>query len=406
MRRILPAGLLIIAAGMTEAAAQPLPPGPGQQTVQQVCSVCHDLTRVVDGGRSRTSWETTLHMMVNAGAPLPADQFATTLDYLATHFPERPAPPAKVIAGPVAITIAEWVVPTPGARPHDPLAARDGSLWYTGQMANQLGRLDPKTGQFRLFPTGAALAGPHGLVEDAKGAIWFTANFSAAIGRLDPADGRLTRYPLPDPSARDPHTPIFDHDGILWFTVQNGNRIGRLDPTTGAIRLIAVPTPNARPYGLAIDPAGVPYFVEFGTNKLARIDPKTLVIHEFPLPDPESRPRRLAIGADGVIWYTDFARGMLGRFDPKTGDVTEFASPSGPRAEPYGITIAKGAIWYSESATRPNTLVRFDPERAQFQSFEILPSGGGVVRNMMATPAGDLVLAESGVNRIALVQVK
>ena len=38
-------------------------------------------------------------------------------------------------------------MPTPKSRPHDPALAPDGSLWYTGQLANKLGRLDPKTGQ-------------------------------------------------------------------------------------------------------------------------------------------------------------------------------------------------------------------------------------------------------------------
>ena len=38
---------------------------------------------------------------------------------------------------------------TPNSRPHDPAVAPDGSLWYTGQRANKLGRLDPQTGQFK-----------------------------------------------------------------------------------------------------------------------------------------------------------------------------------------------------------------------------------------------------------------
>ena len=53
---------------------------------------------------------------------------------------------------------------------------------------------------------------------------------------------------------------------------------------------------------------------------------------------------------------------------------------------------------------RPNTRVRFDTETARFQTW-VIPSGGGVVRNMMATADGNLVLACSGVNRIALVEV-
>ena len=49
----------------------------------------------------------------------------------------------------------------------------------------------------------------------------------------------------------------------------------------------------------------------------------------------------------------------------------------------------------------PNTLVRFDPRTKQFSSSPI-PSGGGVVRNMVSTPDGRLYLACSGVNKVAI----
>ncbi|MGH8055916.1 MAG: virginiamycin B lyase family protein, partial [Candidatus Entotheonellia bacterium] len=62
-------------------------------------------------------------------------------------------------------------------------------------------------------------------------------------------------------------------------------------------------------------------------------------------------------------------------------------------------------LWYSEAGVKPNTLVRFDPQTEKFQTWGI-PSGGGVVRHMDATPEGNLALACSGVNGIALVQVK
>ena len=54
---------------------------------------------------------------------------------------------------------------------------------------------------------------------------------------------------------------------------------------------------------------------------------------------------------------------------------------------------------------RPNTLVRFDPASEKFQTW-IIPSGGGVVRNMMTNHDGNIVMAESGVDRIALVEIK
>ena len=129
-----------------------------------------------------------------------------------------------------------------------------------------------------------------------------------------------------------------------------------------------------------------------------------MAVREYPLPNAESRPRRIAITSDDAIWYSDYSRGYLGRLDPKTGAVKEWASPSGPQSQPYGITALKDVIWYSESAVKPNTLVRFDPKTEKFQTW-IIPSGGGVVRNMMATASGDLALACSGVNRVALVTV-
>src|SRR5713101_7375002 len=59
------------------------------------------------------------------------------------------------------ISIKEWVVPTPGSRPHDPLATPDNAIWYTGQFANVLGRLDPQTGQITEYRLKTPHAGPH-----------------------------------------------------------------------------------------------------------------------------------------------------------------------------------------------------------------------------------------------------
>jgi virginiamycin B lyase len=382
-----------------------LPEGNGQTIVHDACGSCHSLASVVNAAHNRNEWSTVLHMMVNAGAKVPEAQFNTVLDYLAKNFPEQPAPPAVVIPGSVEVSIKEWQVPTQGSRPHDPALAPDGAVWYTGQMANVLGRFDPTTQQFKEFPLKTAGSGPHGLVADKDGNIWFTANFKAYIGKLDPRTGNVTEYPMPDANAHDPHTLLFAPNGNIYFTVQSGNMLGRLNPKTGEVKVVNSPTPKSNPYGMVVNSKGIPFFVEFGSNKVASLDPDTLAIHEFPLPQIDSRPRRVAITPDDVLWYSDYSRGYLGRLDPKTGKVTEWLSPGGPRSRPYGIVAIGGIIWYSESNTKPNTVVRFDPQTEKFQTWEI-PSGGGVVRNMVATPEGNLWLACSGVNGIAFVEVK
>jgi virginiamycin B lyase len=298
--------------------------------------------------------------------------------------------------------IDEYDLPTPDSHPHDPAHAPDGSFWYTAQRANKLGRLDPRTGQIREYPLRTPDSGPHGIVADKRGNIWFTAHSAGYIGKLEPKTGSVTEYPILDPRARDPHTPVFDPTGMLWFTVENGSFVGRLDPATGKIELRTPPSDHAAPYGIVVGPGGMPYFCEFGTNKLGSIDPKTLEIREYSLPEG-ARPRRLAVAPDGSIYYSDFARGYLGRFVPATGKIDEWASPGGASSRPYGIAVTRdGEVWYSESGVSPNTIVRFDPTTQTF-AVRAIPSGGGVVRNIVATPDGRLYLACSGVNKVAIV---
>ncbi len=133
--------------------------------------------------------------------------------------------------------------------------------------------------------------------------------------------------------------------------------------------------------------------------------PRPVSIKEWDVPTPDARPRRLALAPDGTIYYTDYARGYLGHFTPATAEFEEWPSPGGRASKPYGIAAAKdGVIWYSESGVEPNTLVSFDPAARAFASTPI-PSGGGVVRNMVATPDGRLYLACSGVNKVAVADV-
>jgi virginiamycin B lyase len=387
----------------TTASAQPnrapvqLPDGEAKPMVEAICTGCHALDMITNSwGNTDEGWKELFGSMI----ALPGEQADSIASYLATNFPTKPAPEAVVIPGPVEVTFKEWVVPTLGSRPHDPLAARDGSIWWTGQFASRLGRLDPTTGAMREFPLKTANSGPHGLLEDPDGKIWFTAISQSYIGKLDPSTGDVTEYRVP---ARGPHTPILDRNGTLWFTVQSGY-VGRLDTKTGEVTVAATPSSGTYPYGIVLSSKGVPWYVDFRGNRIGSVDPQTGKITEHTLPNPDSRPRRVAITPDDVLWYTDYARGYLGRFDTATGEVREWPSPGGPESQPYGITAVGNVIWYSESSVRPNTLVRFDTETEQFQTW-VIPSGGGVVRNMMATADGNVVMACSGVNRVALVEV-
>jgi virginiamycin B lyase len=398
------AALMLAVPAQAQYTAKEWPEGAMKQRFTETCGICHDINRI-RVGYTPEGWLTVVRMMQNMDAPVAADEWAAMQDYLVKNFPERARPAAVIVDGPAKVNIRLWDVPTQGSRPHDPLAAKDGSIWWSGQLANKLGRIDPKTGAIREYTLKSPHTGPHGFAEDRDGNIWFTGNNAGLIGKLDPKTGVTTEYPLPDPKAKDPHTINIAPDGTVWFTVQGANMLGRLDPKEGAVKLVTSPTEKSRPYGLMINSKGIPFFVEFGANKIASIDPASMAIKEYPLPNEAARPRRLALQGDDVIWYTDFPRGMLGRLDVKSGVVKEWMSPSGPKSEPYGIVFTKGALWYNESGAKPNTIVRFDPQTEKFQSWAIA-GGGDIVRNMDVTPDGNPVMAHSLANQVGLVEIK
>src|SRR5512139_4099222 len=214
MTKATPLGILTavllcsVAPAWSQALGSNFPDGPGKDVVVAVCNGCHDINRI-RAGYTPAGWNMLQYMMQNFSAPIAPEDWPTVTTYLMKNFPERPRPPAANIAGPVQASVKVWDVPTIGSRPHDPLATKDGALWWTGQLSNKLGRLDPKTGAIREYSLKTAHSAPHGLTEDKDGNIWFTGNNIGIIGKLDPKSGLTTEYPLPDPKARDTHTLIF-----------------------------------------------------------------------------------------------------------------------------------------------------------------------------------------------------
>jgi virginiamycin B lyase len=397
---------VVVQPDASQPGGYPLPDGSAKAAVQQNCTICHNLRNIVNSNKSPSDWDETVNMMRSAGAPINDDQARAIKTYLIASFPEKARPKPVVIDGPVKVKFREWATPTPGSRPHDPLATPDGALWWSGQFANLIGRLDPKTGEMKEYPI-PIKGGPHGLIDDKDGNIWYGGNWGAHIGKLDVKTGEYKFYPMPDPKARDPHTPLFDKDGILWFSVQNGGFMGRLDPKTGDIKLFQpAGAPGQMPYALRFLSDGrQPWFSYWGSNKIATINPDTLEVKEFVLPDSKTRIRRMGVTSDDMLWYGDWSNGKLSRFNPKTGEVKSYEGPSGPMSQPYGMTVVDDAIWYVESNTRPNALVRFDPKTEQFQSW-LIPGGGGIVRHMMPTTDGkSIAISMSGLSKVGIVDI-
>jgi virginiamycin B lyase len=397
------ASVPVVAMAQGKGKPSGLPEGEGKDRVEGMCTACHQTREILNSsGYTREGWKELANTMIDLKAA-PKDEERIT-QYLAKHFPPNTKRAPKLVPGPERITFKEWQTPTLGARSRDPIQAPDGTIWYAGQWANVIGRINPKTGEMKEYAL-PANAMPHTVTLDAKGNVWYTGNKNATIGYLDPKTEKITEFKMPDPAAKDPHSAIFDSKGILWFTMQLSNRVGRLDPATGDIKIVEMTAPNSRPYGIKIAPDGAPWFACNGRPCIVRIDPQTMALKEVNVPGEKATVRRLDFDRDGTIWYVNSGMGRLGRYDPKKGEIKEWPSPSGPGSHPYAIAVVDGIIWYNESRQRPDTLVRFDPKTETFQSWAI-PSGGvhaGIVRHMRPTRDGGLILHQSSTNRIILM---
>ncbi len=308
-----------------------------------------------------------------------------------------------VVAGQPILT--EWEVPYSSSRPRDPYVDASGIVWFVGQSGDYIASFDPKTETFHRFPLEDG-AGPHNLIVAGSNTIWYAGNRAMHIGRLNANDGAIHKIMMPDKKAWDPHTLVFDAAGDIWFTVQGGNFVGKLTITDETVRLIPILSRRARPYGINIAGDREVWVSLFGTNKLARIDPDTFELTEVVLPRADARPRRLEITSDGSVWYVDYAQGYLGRLDPATGAITEWPTPSGVDSRPYGMEVDnRERIWFVESGPQPNLFVGFDTKTEAFIASVEIESGGGTVRHMHYDQATNSVWFGTDTNTIGRAEL-
>src|SRR5205823_3738786 len=168
----------------------------------------------------------------------------------------RGAAPASEV-GELKVTIHEWDVPTKGAHPHDPAVGPDGALWFTEQMANKLGQLDPKSGEFkeyslkvanmvgRLDPRNGKIdlkkvqtanSHPYGIAINSKGFPIFCEFATNKMAKIDAQSMEITEYMLPE--GVRPRRMAIDAGDLVYFTDYSEGHLGRLDMTSGAVKKI------------------------------------------------------------------------------------------------------------------------------------------------------------------------
>ena len=90
-----PKRLVAVSAALLLAAsleAQDLPDGAGKDLVMNVCTVCHDVMRIVSKRKTKEEWNDIVDQMATKGAKASDEEFDTIVSYLAKYFgKDKPA---------------------------------------------------------------------------------------------------------------------------------------------------------------------------------------------------------------------------------------------------------------------------------------------------------------------------
>jgi streptogramin lyase len=294
---------------------------------------------------------------------------------------------AGTLAGQI---ITEFPVPTLGSGPQDVAAGSDGSLWFTEQAANQIGRITT-TGVVAEFPIPTANSLPQGIAAGSDGNLWFTEQAANQIGRIT-TSGVVTEFVIPTTNS-NPWYIAAGPDGNLWFTEYFGKKVGRIT-TAGAITEFVVATAG-NPFGITAGPDGNLWFTEQNGKGVRRITTAG-IITEFLA--PSGFMNRIAAGSDGNLWFAE-AIGNIGRITT-SGVVTEFPAAN---ANLYGITAGPdGNLWFTDLS--PDRIGRIATAGVFLGELPV-PTAGIQVLGITPGPDGNLWFTESGLAGVPTAQI-
>jgi len=164
----------------------------------------------------------------------------------------------------------------------------DGKVWTNNQDDHSILRLDLASGTYEnlgTFPIPRANRNisAYGIPADHDNNLYLLDFAADNIGRLDAKTKQLKVYPTPTRDSR-PRRGIVDAHNRLWFAEYGANAVGMFDPKTEKIQEWKVPTPWSAPYQAIADKNGEVWTGSMFTDRIIRLDPKNGQVTEYLLP--------------------------------------------------------------------------------------------------------------------------
>lgn len=236
--------------------------------------------------------------------------------------------------------------------PHTIVPDASGIIWVSMIDHDQFGRFEPASGKWKLWrlrpsnlPDSASMGGAafvhdmaidsrgH-LARDTSGRIWLTLAGSNQLGTLDPATGEVAFHDVNHIEGLSPinhliYSAVLSADGKhAWYSQLNG-AVGCMSTASMKVEKIVSFPEGAGPRRMARDDAGNLWVALFGSGQVARIDMATgQLLATFDLPDRSAAP--YAVTWDQrreAVWVANANSDAIYRLDPGTGEFAVYPLP-------------------------------------------------------------------------------
>ncbi|HEY1231783.1 MAG TPA: carboxypeptidase regulatory-like domain-containing protein [Candidatus Binatia bacterium] len=174
----------------------------------------------------------------------------------------------------------------------------DGKVWTNNQDTHSIYRVDLTTGEYEnlgefKIPGENRTINAYGIPSDSQNNLYLLEFGANNIGRIDAKTKEFKIYSTISQGTR-PRRGRFDGQDRLWFAEYGANGVGMLDPKSGQIQEWQLPIPWSAPYHVVPDKNGDVWIGSMWTDRVTRLDPKSSQFTDYLLPR-ETNIRRVFV---------------------------------------------------------------------------------------------------------------
>ena len=241
---------------------------------------------------------------------------------------------------------------------HTVLPGPDGeSMWFTYAQGNIVSRYDIPSDTMKVWNL-SYFDGiyPHTMRFDKDGQLWFTITLTDQLGTIDPDSQELKILDLPKRSWMQ---SLYSWPPIAAAVAQIQRNTSHSLVFERELRPIA--------YGIEVTPDNKLWFSQYNNRRIGYYDKHK---DEFTMIDtPFGGPRRFRSDSQGNLWIPAFTDGRIYKYEPAADKFTGYDLPTGASDSVYAVAVdpIDDTVWGCGSNS--DTMLHFDPKTEEFTTY-------------------------------------